>query len=68
MMGLGIDLRRFMAVFVREYQNDGASRESERSPIQQVFRASNSKSLLYYIPDNNHYLEYKNVRRNEQSG
>ena len=58
MMGLGIDLRRFMPVFVREYQNDGASGEFERSPIQQVFRVSDSKSPLYHIPDNNHYLEY----------
>ena len=39
-----------------------------RSPIQQVFRASSSKSPLYHIPDNNHYLEYVIVRRNEQSG
>ena len=67
-IGSGIDLRRFMAVFVREYQNDGASGESEQSPIQQMFRVSDSKSLLYYIPDNNHYLEYVIVRRNEQSG
>ena len=63
-MGSGIDLRRLMAVFVREYQNDGASGKSERSPIQQVFRVSDSKFSLYYIPDNNHYLEYVNVRRN----
>ncbi|MBM0745307.1 hypothetical protein JOY44_28160 (plasmid) [Phormidium sp. CLA17] len=36
----------------------GASREFERSPIQQVFGVGSSKSHLDDIPDNNHYLEY----------
>jgi len=34
---------------------------------QGTFRVSNPNSLLHHIPDNGHYLEYANVRRNQQS-
>lgn len=30
---------------------------------QGTFRVGTSKSPLHYIPDNDHYLEYANVRR-----
>jgi hypothetical protein len=58
MMGSGIDLRRFMGEFAREYHHNRVFGEFEQWKIQQVFRVSHSKSSLLYIPVNHHYLEY----------